>query len=187
LPDDLEEDHLVGEAPGGRLPRWSFAFDLFYSDLGKDVTVENTSVSVPEDLQLDMSMTIVEGDVGYQVANAFDFLAGIRRVSASAGLVTEEGRITEVDGGFTDPIVGARFRRYLSEKFWVNVRGLRRGLRLQLVRECGQWHSRVEAHLARFRLPHLGLRLRERRRFEEARSRPRELRRRTDVSFLRGG
>ena len=123
MPDDLEEDHLVGEAPGGRLPRGSFAFDLFYSDLGKDVTVENTSVSVPEDLQLDMSMTVVEGDVGYQVANSLDFLAGIRRVSASAGLVTDEGTLTEVDGGFTDPIVGARFHRYLSEKFWVNVRG----------------------------------------------------------------
>jgi hypothetical protein len=106
-----------------RRNRWSFAADVVYTDLGKDVTVEESSVSIPEDLQLDMSMTIVEGDVGYQVANSLDFLAGIRRVSASAGLVTDEGTITEVDGGFTDPIVGARFRRYLSKKLWVNVRG----------------------------------------------------------------
>jgi len=173
------------------LPRWSFAFDLFYSDLGKDVAVENTSVSVPEDLQPDTSMTVVEGDVGYQVANSLDFLAGIRRVSASAGLVTDEGTLTEVDGGFTDPIVGARFHRYLSEKFWVNVRGdvggFGAGSDFSLVRERGRRHSRLEAYLARLRLPHLGFRLRERRRSEEARSRARWLRRRTDVSFLKGG
>jgi hypothetical protein len=105
-----------------RKNRWSVAVDFVYADLGKDVTVENEDVAA-HNPQLDMSMTIVEGDVGYQVANSLDFLAGIRRVSTSAGLVADEGALTEADGGFTDPIVGARFRRYLSEKFWVNVRG----------------------------------------------------------------
>jgi hypothetical protein len=105
-----------------RRNRWSFAADLVYTDLGKDVTVENANVAA-RNPQLDMSMTIVEGDVGYEVANSLDFLAGIRRVSTSAGLVADEGALTEADGGFTDPIVGARFRRNLSEKFWVNVRG----------------------------------------------------------------
>jgi hypothetical protein len=50
-------------------------------------------------------------------------LGGIRRVSASAGLAADAGTFTEADGGFTDPIVGARFRRDLTEKLWVNVRG----------------------------------------------------------------
>jgi hypothetical protein len=68
-------------------------------------------------------MTIVEGDLGYGVTSSLDFLAGIRRVSASAGLVADQGTITEADGGFTDPVVGARFRRYLSDKFWLNIRG----------------------------------------------------------------
>jgi len=108
---------------GGRKDRWSFSIDFDYTDLGKDVTAENTSVPVPDDLRLDMSMAIVEGDVGYQVVNSVDFLAGIRRVSGSAGLTTDQGTIAEVDGGFTDPIVGARFHRYLSEKLWVNIRG----------------------------------------------------------------
>ena len=106
-----------------RKSRWSFSVDVFYSDLGKDVTVENRTVMLPEDLQLDMSMTLVEGDVGYQVANSLDFLAGVRGVSASAGLVTDEVTSPEVDGGFVDPIVGARFRRYLTDKLWVNLRG----------------------------------------------------------------
>jgi len=105
-----------------RKSRWSFAVDYFYSDLGKDVTVENENVAA-RNPRLDMSMTIIEGDVGYQVGSSLDVLAGIRRVSSSAGLVADEGVLTEADGGFTDPIVGARFRRYLSEKFWVSVRG----------------------------------------------------------------
>ena len=106
-----------------RKNRWSFSVDVFYADLGKEVSVENTSVPLPDDLKLDMSMTLVEGDVGYQVANSLDVLAGIRQVSASAGLFTDNVTLPEADTSFTDPIVGARFRRYLSEKFWVNVRG----------------------------------------------------------------
>lgn len=106
-----------------RRNRWSFAADVFYMDLGKDVTVENTSVSVPEDLRLDLRMIILEGDVGYQVANSLDVLAGFRGASALVGLEDDEGTLVEVDGGFTDPIVGLRFRRYLSEKFWVSARG----------------------------------------------------------------
>jgi hypothetical protein len=107
----------------GRKERWSFSMDFNYTDLGKDVTAENTSIPVPEDLRLDMGMAIVAGDVGYQVVNSLDILGGIRRVSGSAGLTVDEGTLADVDGGFTDPIVGARFRRYLSEKLWVNVRG----------------------------------------------------------------
>lgn len=106
----------------GRGGRWSFSIDFEYTDLGKDVTVENANVAA-QNPRLDMKMTIVEGDVGYQVANSVDVLGGVRTVSASAGLVTDTGTLTEVDGGFTDPIVGARFRRNISEKFWVNVRG----------------------------------------------------------------
>ena len=68
-------------------------------------------------------MTIVEGDVGYEVVESLDFFAGVRRVSASAGLMTDNATFADVDGGFTDPIAGAQFRRYLTEKFWVNLRG----------------------------------------------------------------
>jgi hypothetical protein len=106
----------------GRRDRWSFSIDFDYTDLGKDVTVENANVAALNP-QLDLKMTIFEGDVGYQVVNSLDFLAGVRTVSASAGLKTDETTVAEVDGGFTDPIVGLRFRRYLAEKFWVNLRG----------------------------------------------------------------
>jgi hypothetical protein len=105
-----------------RKSRWSFSIDFDYTDLGKDVTAENVNVAA-RNPRLDMKMTIVESDVGYEVSNSLDLLAGIRGVSASAGLVTNASTVSEVDGGFVDPIVGARFRRYLSKKFWVNVRG----------------------------------------------------------------
>jgi hypothetical protein len=55
--------------------------------------------------ELDRSMTLVEGDVGYQIGGSLDLLAGIRRVSASAGLAADAGTLTEADGGFTDPNV----------------------------------------------------------------------------------
>jgi hypothetical protein len=106
-----------------RKDRWSFSVDTFYADLGEEVVVENASVPLPEDLKLNMSTALVEGDVGYQLASSLDVLAGIRRVSASAGLTADAGTLPEADGGFTDPIVGARFRRDLTEKLWVNLRG----------------------------------------------------------------
>ena len=105
-----------------RRNRWSFSVDFDYTDLGKDVTVENPDIAALNP-RVDMRMAIVAGDVGYQVARSLDIIAGVRRVSASAGLLTDNATIVDVDGGFTDPIVGAQFRRYLSEKFWVNVRG----------------------------------------------------------------
>ncbi len=108
----------------GRRGRWSFGTDLAYVDLGKDVTFENASgISDAQNPRLDMSMTIIEGDVGYQVANSLDVLGGIRGVSASSSLAVDAGTLAEVDGSFVDPIVGLRFRRNLSEKFWVNLRG----------------------------------------------------------------
>jgi hypothetical protein len=67
-------------------------------------------------------MTLVEGDVGYQIGGSLDLLAGIRTVSASAGLAADAGTLTEDDGGLTDPIVGARFHRDLTEKLWVDIR-----------------------------------------------------------------
>ena len=104
-----------------RKSRWFFGIDFDYTDLGKDVTVENENVAA-RNPRLDLKMTIVEGHVGYQVVNSLDVYAGVRRVSATAGLATDESALIEVDGGFTDPIVGLQFRRYLSEKFWVNLR-----------------------------------------------------------------
>lgn len=105
-----------------RRNRWSFGSDVVYTDLGKDVTVENANLQA-ENPRLDMSMTILSADVGYQVAESLDVLGGIRGVSASSGLELDSGPVTEVDGGFVDPIFGARFHRNLSEKFWVDLRG----------------------------------------------------------------
>jgi hypothetical protein len=106
----------------GRKDRWSFSTDFDYTDLGKDVAVENANVAA-QNPRLDLKLVIVEGDIGYQVADSVDLLAGVRGVSASSALLTDNATLAEADGGFIDPIVGARFRRYLSEKFWVNVRG----------------------------------------------------------------
>lgn len=107
-----------------RRDRWSFGTDLVYTDLGKDVTFENaTEISDAQNPRLDMSMTIIEADVGYQFAKSLDVLAGIRGVSSSSSLAVDSGTLAEVDGSFVDPIVGLRFRRNLSEKFWVNLRG----------------------------------------------------------------
>jgi len=114
-----------------RRNRWSLGADAVYTDLGKDVTVEGSgeivesSSEIPgaQNPRLDMSMTIIEGHVGYQVANSLDVLAGVRGVNTSSSLATDAGTLAEVDGGFVDPIVGGRFRRDLSEKLWVNLRG----------------------------------------------------------------
>lgn len=98
-----------------RRDRWSFAIDAVYVDLGKDVTVARASApTIAQNLKLDMSMTIVEGNVGYQIADSFDFLAGVRGVSNASSLAVDAGTLADADGGFVDPIVGARFRRYLS-------------------------------------------------------------------------
>lgn len=105
-----------------RRNRWSFNIDFDFTDLGKDVTVENANVTA-QNPRLDMKMTIVEGDVGYEVADSLDFIAGLRGVSASAGLLTDNATLADADGGFTDPIVGGRFHRALSEKLWIMVRG----------------------------------------------------------------
>ena len=114
-----------------RRNRWSLGADAVYTDLGKDVTVEGSgeivesSSEIPgaQNPRLDMSMTIIEGHVGYQVANSLDVLAGVRGVNTSSSLAVDAGTLAEVDGGFVDPIVGGRFRRDLSEKLWVNLRG----------------------------------------------------------------
>ncbi len=108
-----------------RRNRWSVGADAVYTDLGKDVTLE-TPIELPgeETPRLDMSMTILEGTVGYQVAKSLDVLAGLRGVAASSSLQVDEARtFAEADGGFADPIVGARFRRDLSEKLSVHLRG----------------------------------------------------------------
>jgi opacity protein-like surface antigen len=101
---------------------WSFGIDFDYTDLGKDVTVENPNVAA-QNPRLDMKMVIVEGHFGYQVANSLDLLAGVRRVNATAGIASDASSGQEVDGGFTDPIVGLQLRPYLSEKLWLNIRG----------------------------------------------------------------
>lgn len=108
----------------GRRGRWSFGTDLVYADLGKDVTFENASgISDAQNPRLDMSMTIIEGDVGYQFAKSLDVLAGVRGVNASTSLGVDAGTLAEADASFVDPIVGLRLRRNLSDKFWVSLRG----------------------------------------------------------------
>jgi Outer membrane protein beta-barrel domain len=107
-----------------RKGRWSIGTDLVYTDLGKDVTFANApGISDSQNPRLDMSMTIIEADVGYQFAQSVDVLAGVRGVSSSASLRIDAGTLAEADASFVDPIVGLRFRRNLSEKFWVNLRG----------------------------------------------------------------
>ncbi len=105
-----------------RRNRWSFGADMVYTDLGKDASVDNVDVAALNP-RLDMSMTILEGDVGYQIGSGLDLLAGVRGVSTSAALLTDQQTVREADGGFADPIVGARFRRGVSEKLWVQLRG----------------------------------------------------------------
>jgi hypothetical protein len=107
-----------------RRHRWSVDTDVVYVGLGKDVTVDSASGVTPQqNPRLDMGMTIVDATLGYQVAPSFDILAGVRGVDATASLVNDQGTLADVDGGFVDPIVGGQFRRSLSKKLWVNLRG----------------------------------------------------------------
>jgi opacity protein-like surface antigen len=105
-----------------RRNRWVISFDLVYTDLGKEVTL-GSAIGAAVPATLDMSMTIVEGDLGYQVHEHVDVLAGVRGVNAPVSMTVPAGLLVDADGGFVDPILGARFRRNLAEKVWVNLRG----------------------------------------------------------------
>jgi hypothetical protein len=105
-----------------RNDRWVFAFDFDYTDLSKDATLgAGIGASVPA--KLDLGMTIVEGDFGYRINEYLDVLGGVRGFHAPVTLTLQAGPVREASGGFVDPIVGARFRRDLSERIWVNLRG----------------------------------------------------------------
>jgi len=105
-----------------RNDRWVFAFDFDYTDLSKEATLgAGIGASVPA--TLDLGMTIVEGDFGYRVTEYLDVFGGVRGFHAPVTLTLQAGPVREASGGFVDPIVGARFRRELSERIWVNLRG----------------------------------------------------------------
>jgi hypothetical protein len=105
-----------------RNERWVVAFDFVYTDLSKEATVGSTlGLEVPA--TLDMRMAIVEGDFGYRVSDHVDVFAGVRGVDTPVSLTVDVGELADAEGGFVDPILGARFRRNLTEKVWVNLRG----------------------------------------------------------------
>lgn len=107
-----------------RRNRWSFETDLVYVDLGKDVTVEGIGGIVGgQNPQLDMRLTLIDGTIGYQLAPSFDVLAGVRGVVVSPSISNDLVTIADADDGFVDPIIGGRFRRDVSKKVWVNLRG----------------------------------------------------------------
>jgi hypothetical protein len=113
-----------------RRRRWSIGSDFVYTNLGKEATFATapgtgtgTELAGSGNANLDIRMTILEADVGYEVAKSLDVLAGARGLSSSSTLNVDSGTLADVHGSFVDPIVGVRFRRNLSEKFWVSLRG----------------------------------------------------------------
>jgi hypothetical protein len=102
-----------------RRNRWSMGGDLVYVDLGKDVVLERTT----REPRLDVDLTILEGNIGYEAVESLDVLAGLRGVLSDLSLEENSTALAGADTSFADPFVGVRFQRDLSEKVWVNLRG----------------------------------------------------------------
>ncbi len=105
--------------------KWTVDVDTVYGNFGKEadlVTIQSVGAIDPM-VELDASQTIVHGSVGYRVTDKLDLLAGVRGFYLSSAVDANVGRIADRSGGWVDPIVGARFRSELGDKWRFGVRG----------------------------------------------------------------
>ena len=105
--------------------KWTIDVDTAYANLGKEadlVSIQSVGAIDPS-IELDARQTIVHGSVGYRVTEKLDLLAGVRGFHLAAAIDANVGRIADRSGGWVDPIVGARFRTALGDKWNFGLRG----------------------------------------------------------------
>lgn len=105
--------------------KWTVDVDTSYADLGKEadlVSIQSVGAIDPS-IELDARQTIFHGSVGYRVTEKLDILAGVRGFHLSTAIDANVGRIADTSGGWVDPIVGARFRSELGDKWTFGLRG----------------------------------------------------------------
>ncbi len=105
--------------------KWIIDGVFDFADLGKEVelvTVQ-TFPGVDPNVSLDAQQSIVSGSVGYRVTDNIDVLGGVRGYYLSSSLDANVGRLASTSAGWVDPIVGARYRRSLGDKWRVGLRG----------------------------------------------------------------
>lgn len=96
-----------------------------YVDLGRDVelvTIQSLP-GVDPDVSLDAKQTIVHGSLGYRVSDNVDVLGGFRSFYLSSSINANVGQIASTSARWVDPIVGARYRRALGDKWRIGLRG----------------------------------------------------------------
>jgi len=97
--------------------RWSVLFDAIFLAVGEGIPEPPGAV--------DVDQVIAEVSVGFEVADGVDLLAGGRWVSIDTTVQVgfDPGDIYKDDQGWVDPLVGARVRRDLNDRWLVHLRG----------------------------------------------------------------
>ena len=108
-----------------RNDRWSLASDLVYTNLGKDAQLTDAGADVGA-VVLDTKMLVVEGTAGYRLGRSpVEAVAGARIYSVKADVQADRvGELASGSGGWVDPIVGLRLRKWVGgDKWLVALRG----------------------------------------------------------------
>ncbi len=107
-----------------RNDRWSLASDLVYTNLGKDAQLTDAGADVGA-VVLDTKMLVVEGTAGYRLGRSpVEAVAGARIYSVKADVQADRVELASGSGGWVDPIVGLRLRKWVGgDKWLVALRG----------------------------------------------------------------
>jgi hypothetical protein len=114
--DNLEIGAMGGySATNGK---WVVLTDAVFAGLG--ATAERTLV----DVEVDVDLLILEGDVGYVISKQFQLFGGVRYVDVDDEVVLTSGPFETAGRGgesWVDPVVGARFIIPVGERgtFWL--------------------------------------------------------------------
>ena len=105
--------------------RWVIDGVYDFADLGRDVELVTIQAfpGVDPNVSVDAEQIIVHGSLGYRVTENVDLLGGFRSYHLSSSLDANIGQLASASVGWVDPILGARYRRALGERWRIGLRG----------------------------------------------------------------
>ena len=109
-----------------RNDRWSLATDLVYTNLGKDAQLQTDAGADVGSVVLDTKMLVVEATAGYRLGGSpVEAVAGARIYSVKADVQADRlGELASGSGGWVEPIVGLRLRKWVGgDKWLIALRG----------------------------------------------------------------
>ena len=111
--DDLEIG-FIGHVEAHN-DQWSIFSDLVYLELGRGAN----------NLDFDLTEVIIEAGAGYRLSANFEIIGGIRwwNIDAMAARTVDPKLERAADKDWVEPIIGARFRVPMSERFTLGLRG----------------------------------------------------------------